>query len=44
LEIIHALSECHGSTFEEVGVVRQKKAEKRGGFKEKFFLIEFDDE
>jgi predicted house-cleaning noncanonical NTP pyrophosphatase (MazG superfamily) len=44
LEIIHALAACHGSTFEEVEEVRQKKAEKRGGFKEKIFLIEVENE
>jgi predicted house-cleaning noncanonical NTP pyrophosphatase (MazG superfamily) len=44
LEIIHALAECHGTTFEAVEEVRQKKAEKRGGFKEKIFLIEVKDE
>ncbi|MFJ5717513.1 phosphoribosyl-ATP pyrophosphohydrolase [Neobacillus sp. NPDC093127] len=44
LEIIHALAECHGATIETVEEVRQKKAEKRGGFKEKIFLIEVEDE
>jgi predicted house-cleaning noncanonical NTP pyrophosphatase (MazG superfamily) len=44
LEIIYALAECHGATFEEVETVRQKKAEKRGGFKEKIFLIDVEDE
>ena len=44
LEIIHALAECHGSSFDNVEKVRQKKAEKRGGFKEKIFLIEVEDE
>jgi predicted house-cleaning noncanonical NTP pyrophosphatase (MazG superfamily) len=44
MEIIHALAECHGASFEEVEEVRQKKAEKRGGFKEKIFLIEVEDE
>lgn len=44
LEIIHALTECHGASFKEVEEVRQKKAEKRGGFKEKIFLIEVEDE
>jgi predicted house-cleaning noncanonical NTP pyrophosphatase (MazG superfamily) len=44
LEIIHALAECHGASFKEVEKVRQKKAEKRGGFKEKIFLIEVEDE
>jgi predicted house-cleaning noncanonical NTP pyrophosphatase (MazG superfamily) len=44
LEIIHALAECHGATIDTVEEVRQKKAEKRGGFKEKIFLIEVEDE
>jgi predicted house-cleaning noncanonical NTP pyrophosphatase (MazG superfamily) len=44
LEIIHALSEYHGSSIAEVEEVRKQKAEKRGGFKEKIFLIEVEDE
>lgn len=44
LEIIHALAETHGASFEKVEEVRQKKAAKRGGFKEKIFLIEVEDE
>jgi predicted house-cleaning noncanonical NTP pyrophosphatase (MazG superfamily) len=44
LEIIHALAEYHGSSIEEVEEVRKLKAEKRGGFKEKIFLIEVEDE
>jgi predicted house-cleaning noncanonical NTP pyrophosphatase (MazG superfamily) len=44
LEIIHALAECHGASIEKVEEVRKKKAEKRGGFKEKIFLIEVEDE
>lgn len=44
LEIIHALAEFHGTSFEEVDKVRQNKAQKRGGFKEKIFLIEVEDE
>jgi predicted house-cleaning noncanonical NTP pyrophosphatase (MazG superfamily) len=43
LEIIHALAKHHGSTIEEVEAVRNEKAEKRGGFKEKIFLIEVED-
>jgi predicted house-cleaning noncanonical NTP pyrophosphatase (MazG superfamily) len=43
LEIIHALAECHGASIEKVEEVRQKKAEKRGGFKERIFLIEVVD-
>ncbi|WP_066309084.1 nucleoside triphosphate pyrophosphohydrolase [Bacillus sp. FJAT-29814] len=44
LEIIHALAECHGASIETVEEVRKQKAEKRGGFKEKIFLIEVEDE
>jgi predicted house-cleaning noncanonical NTP pyrophosphatase (MazG superfamily) len=44
LEILHALSEYHGSSIEEVEEVRKQKVEKRGGFKEKIFLIEVEDE
>lgn len=44
LEIIHALTECHGASIEKVEAVRVKKAEKRGRFKEKIFLMEVEDE
>lgn len=44
LEIIHHLAEYHGSSIEKVEEARKKKAEKRGGFKEKIFLIEVQDE
>ena len=44
LEIMHALAEYHGSSIEEVEKVRQEKADKRGGFKEKIYLIEVEDE
>jgi predicted house-cleaning noncanonical NTP pyrophosphatase (MazG superfamily) len=43
LEIIHALAEVHGSTADEVEKIRVRKAEERGGFKEKIFLIEVED-
>lgn len=43
LEIIHALAKHHGSSLEEVEAVRKEKAEKRGGFEEKIFLIEVED-
>ena len=35
LEIIHALAECHGSTFEEVEVVRQKRRKSAGALRRK---------
>ncbi|QWC23596.1 nucleoside triphosphate pyrophosphohydrolase [Bacillus haikouensis] len=43
LEIIHALAKHHRSSIEEVEAVRKDKAEKRGGFEEKLFLIEVED-
>lgn len=44
LEIMHALAECHGSSIEHVEQIRAEKREKRGGFKEKIFLVEVHDE
>lgn len=44
LEIIHALAESHGANIEKVEELRKQKAIKRGGFKEKIFLIEVEDE
>lgn len=44
LEIIHALAVSHGSSVEQVEDVRKRKAEKRGAFKERIFLIEVEDE
>lgn len=44
LEILSALAEYHGSSMDEVEKVRAHKAKKRGGFKEKIFLIEVEDE
>jgi predicted house-cleaning noncanonical NTP pyrophosphatase (MazG superfamily) len=37
-EIVHALADAIGSDRIELEKVRAKKAEKRGGFKEKIFL------
>jgi predicted house-cleaning noncanonical NTP pyrophosphatase (MazG superfamily) len=44
LEIMCALAECHGSSIERVEQIRAEKAAKRGGFKEKIFLVEVHDE
>lgn len=44
LEIIHALAKCHGATFDTVEKIRKEKAEKRGGFEERIFLIEVEDD
>jgi predicted house-cleaning noncanonical NTP pyrophosphatase (MazG superfamily) len=43
LEIIYSLAEDHGVFIEELERVRHTKAQKRGGFKEKIFLIEVED-
>lgn len=43
LEVVRALSKQHGSTIEEVEKVRKVKAEKRGRFQKKVFLIKVDD-
>ncbi|WP_409294060.1 phosphoribosyl-ATP pyrophosphohydrolase [Peribacillus sp. SCS-26] len=44
LEIIHALAAIHGGSIDKVEKIRTEKAAKRGGFKEKIFLIEVEDE
>lgn len=43
LELIYSLAEVHGGTIEELEQIRKQKAEKRGGFKKKLFLIEVED-
>ena len=44
LELIYAAVRVHGSSVEELETIRKKKAEKRGGFDERIFLIEVEDE
>lgn len=44
LEIIHSFAEIHDSSIDEVEKIRVKKAEERGGFKDKVFLIEVQDD
>ena len=44
LEIIHNLAKVHGSSIDEVEKLRAEKAEKRGGFSDKVFLIEVKDD
>lgn len=39
LEIIHELAIVHGSSIEKVEDIRKKKVEKRGGFKDRIFLV-----
>ncbi|AXO97068.1 nucleoside triphosphate pyrophosphohydrolase [Bacillus anthracis] len=40
LELIKALAEHEGKTLEEINNIRKKKAEERGGFSNRVFLIE----
>mgnify|MGYP000024906952 FL=1 len=40
IEVIRAATIARGYTLEELETVRAKKAEKRGGFEKKIFLIE----
>lgn len=44
LELIRALANIHGRTINEVEAIRVEKAKKRGGFQDKVFLIDADDE
>lgn len=44
LELIHTLALVHGSEPEKLEKVRLNKANKRGGFQEKLFLIDVSDE
>ncbi|PFR28576.1 phosphoribosyl-ATP pyrophosphohydrolase [Bacillus cereus] len=40
LELVNALAQYEGVTLEDVENVRKQKAEKRGGFRERIFLVE----
>lgn len=43
MEIFHAFAKYHNTTLNEVEELRQKKAETRGAFEERIFLIEVED-
>ncbi|WP_281884795.1 nucleoside triphosphate pyrophosphohydrolase [Paenibacillus sp. YYML68] len=43
LEVIRALSEVHGSTWEQLDALRQRKADARGGFRDRVYLIDVED-
>ncbi|CAM4443681.1 nucleoside triphosphate pyrophosphohydrolase [Paenibacillus tarimensis] len=40
LELLHTLAGVHGSSPEQLEAVRRDKAEKRGGFRERVYLME----
>lgn len=44
LELIHAATKIHGFSFEELEEIRKAKAEKRGAFEKRIFLIEVEDD
>lgn|SRR5690625_267158 len=39
LELIHSLSRTHGANIDKVEEIRRDKANERGGFNEKVFLV-----
>jgi predicted house-cleaning noncanonical NTP pyrophosphatase (MazG superfamily) len=43
MELLHALAEIHGITVDKLEQIRAEKADKRGGFNERIFLIEVVD-
>jgi len=44
LEIIHSLVKVHGTNMDQLEQIRYKKAEERGSFDKRIFLIEVKDE
>jgi predicted house-cleaning noncanonical NTP pyrophosphatase (MazG superfamily) len=42
LEVMHSLAEYYGYTFHEIEEIRQQKAEARGGFKDRIYLIDVE--
>ena len=42
LEVIRAAAAARGSSIEDVEAIRARKAEKRGGFEKRIFLIEVE--
>ena len=44
LELIHSAAKFYGVTVEELEAVRAEKASKRGGFEERIFLVEVEDD
>ena len=43
MEVVYALANLHGCTVEELEKIRAEKAEKRGGFEKRIFLVEVMD-
>lgn len=43
LEVMYSLAEVHGYTFDQIEDIRQSKAEARGGFRERIYLIDVEE-
>lgn len=43
LEVIHSLADIHGYTFRQIEEIRQRKADVRGGFRERIFLVDVEE-
>ncbi|GBF76387.1 hypothetical protein PA598K_04853 [Paenibacillus sp. 598K] len=43
LEVVRALAVAHGADWEQLESIRQQKAEQRGGFRDKVYLIDVDE-
>jgi len=43
LEVIRALASAHGANWEELEAIRVQKAEARGGFEDRVYLIDVDE-
>lgn len=43
LEVVQALTAVHESTVEQLECIRADKAEKRGGFKDRIYLVDVQD-
>ncbi|MGO4698018.1 phosphoribosyl-ATP pyrophosphohydrolase [Paenibacillus sp. 2TAB26] len=43
MELLHALAEFHDITIEKLEQIRVEKAEKRGSFKERIYLMEVEE-
>jgi predicted house-cleaning noncanonical NTP pyrophosphatase (MazG superfamily) len=44
LEVMHSLAAYHGYDFSEIEEIRKRKAEERGGFENRIYLIDVEDE
>ncbi len=43
LEVMMAVAEARGYSFDEVEAIRREKAEKRGGFRQRIYLLSVTD-